>query len=164
MLRLSFSNRRNIFAMEINATWASPIDLVQSDSAYDLDLARIEDHPAVYVIGRRFGDSCVPLYIGRTAKLRRRMKQHFDSRRFMSALREFPNGTRFLAWSTFQLKQGQRLQRVMGIVERGLIAHALSENHQLINIQGTKTPVDTVNFTGNLSVRNIFGMSVLVQK
>lgn len=150
--------------MEIDATWAAPIDLALNNDGYELDLGAVEDIPAVYLIGRRFGDKRVPLYIGRTAKLKRRMKQHMDSRRFMTALGNFPNGTRFLAWATFRLKQGQRLVRVMRIVERGLILHALSDNHQLINIQGTKTPVDTVNFTGNLEARNIFRMTVLVRK
>jgi len=150
--------------MEIDATWAVPIDLTPIGDGYRLDLDVIGDHPAVYLIARRHGDRSVPLYIGRTAKLQRRMRQHFDSLRFMRALSDFPSGTRFLAWSTFRLKQGQRLKRVMGIVERGLILHALSEGHQLINIQGTRTPVDTVNFTGNLAARNIFGMTVLVRK
>ncbi len=150
--------------MEIDATWAAPIDLKSTEDGYELDLDSIEVHPAVYMIGRRFGETCVPLYIGRTAKLQRRMRQHFDSRSFMRALREFPNGTRFLAWSTFPLKQGQRLQRVMAVVERGLILHALSEGHQLINIKGTKTPVDTVHFSGNLAARSISGLTVFVRK
>lgn len=150
--------------MDIYASWAPPLDLPTSQDGYDVDATLIPDQPSVYIIGRRHGDNSVPLYIGRTAKLRRRMDQHFDSRAFMRALAAFPNGTRFLAWATFNLRQGQRIARVMAVVERGLIAHALSEGHQLINIQGTKTPVDTVHFTGNLAVRNITGMTMLVRK
>lgn len=131
---------------------------------YKLDLDKLEDCPAVYMIGRQFGDTGVPLYIGRTAKLQRRMKQHFDSLRFMKALRDFPSGTRFLAWAPFSLREGPRLKRVLDIVERGLILHALSEGHELINIKGTKTPVDTINFTGNQMVKYISGKTMYVRR
>lgn len=154
--------------MAFEGSWHPAVILRDTGGHYRLkpeDDARLPALPAVYVFGRRYGDNATPLYIGQSLNLRRRvLKQHFDSLRFLNALRGFPQGDRFLLWCTFELKTKQKISNILGIVERGLIDKALTEGHQLINIRGVRTPAHLCKFTGNRISEQIAGREMLVRK
>src|SRR5262245_7157148 len=150
--------------MDIHASWHQPVPLREQGEGYMLDFDRLPDEPSVYVFGRDWGDNSYPLYIGQTENLLRRMTQHLDSRRFMRKLRSAPNGGRFLLWCTFQLRQAQRIRRVLDITERGLIDKALADGHELINKRGVLTPTHSVSFRGNETSRKIIGLEMRVRK
>jgi len=46
-------------------------------------------------------------------------------------------------------KRGQPHEKVLKTLEMALIAHALAEGHELLNIQGQKWPNHTIQFNGN---------------
>jgi len=72
-----------------------------------------------------------------------------NSVRLMKGILESQIGRRFLIYCVPQLKRGQRAVRVIGILEQALISHALSEDFELLQKQGTKTPNHTIRFLGN---------------
>ena len=67
----------------------------------------------------------------------------------MTGIREAQTGTRFVIYCTPQLKRGQKAIRVIAILEQALIAHALAEDYELLQKQGTETPNHTIRFQGN---------------
>jgi len=88
-----------------------------------------------------------PLYVGKALNLRRRIEQQLNSVRLMKGILESQIGRRY--YCVPQLKRGQRAVRVIGILEQALISHALSEDFELLQKQGTKTPNHTIRFLGN---------------
>ena len=154
--------------MTVTASWHAPISLVPTDdNGYkftDGDAEKIPNGPAVYMFGRLYDQKATPLYIGKSFTLRDRIcSQHLDSRRFMTALRNFPNGERFVMYCTFTLHGKQSPSKVLDLAERGLIDKALTEGHQLINIQGTRTPIHTFHFSGNRTSEQLVGREMLVR-
>jgi hypothetical protein len=110
-------------AMNVHGQWHQPLDLVPTDdNGYRFksdDASKIPDTPGVYVFGRRYDEKYYPLYIGKTKTLHTRIcRQHFDSRRFMAALRSFPAGERFVMFCTFSGGRNQRIAKVIDVAER----------------------------------------------
>ena len=106
--------------MDISGEWRRPIDLSDDQIGYSTDLDGIPNGPGIYVFGCRWGDNVCPLYIGQSLNLRLRMKQHFDSLYLMKAIRSFPNGQRKFDLLYLQPSAGQRIEKVLDVVERGL--------------------------------------------
>ena len=139
-------------ALNIEALWSHPIALrlARSGAIYELDyLGSIPEEPGVYVFCRAYGDSVAPLYIGKALNLQRRIEQQLNSVRLMTSIRDAQSGLRFLIYCVPQLRPGQRAVRVVAILEDALIAHALAEDFELLQKQGTKTPNHTIRFAGN---------------
>ncbi|MGD9667844.1 MAG: hypothetical protein AB7U75_02190 [Hyphomicrobiaceae bacterium] len=150
--------------MDIDAKWHKPIDLVPAEAfGYNVDLDAFPTEAGVYVFGRTWGDNSHPLYIGQSINLRARIKQHLDSVNLMKAIAEAASGQRFVMVCTLNLKRGQQVDRVLGILERGLIDRALTEGHELINVHGTKTPTHSVSFQGNRTSEQISGRYIYVR-
>jgi hypothetical protein len=152
--------------MPIEGSWQKPLTLRDTSQGYSLspeDEDLLTAAPAVYVFGRNYAETATPLYIGQTLDFRRRiLREHFDSIRFMNALKAFPHGERFLLWCTFSSQW--RIRRILDVLERGLIDKALTEGHQLINIRGVRTPTHEFKFTGNRISEQIAGRRMLVRK
>ena len=139
-------------SLNIEAVWSSPIKLrlARYGAIYECeDLDAIPSSSGVYIFGREHGDAACPLYIGKALNLRRRIEQQLNSVRLMKGILESQIGGRFLIYCVPQLKRGQRAVRVISILEQALIAHALSEDFELLQKQGTKTPNHTIRFLGN---------------
>jgi hypothetical protein len=146
--------------LNIEATWNQPIEIFEAKSGAIYacpELSLIPEEPAVYVFGRQHGNNVEPLYIGKALNLRQRMKQQFDSVRLMSSLKEGGNGIRFLIYCIPALKRGQPARKVIKVLEDSLIAHALSEGHELLQKQGTLRPNHTIRFSGNRTSEAIAG-------
>lgn len=146
-------NRGGIMALNIGARWLRPLELRRSNNRQFIyecpEIENVPESPGVYLFGRQHGDSAVPLYVGRTMNLKVRLGQHLNSVRLMGGLLDAANGQRFFMACVVQLKRGQRMEKVLRVLEDGLIAHALAEGHELLQRQGTKRPAHQVNFTGN---------------
>ena len=139
-------------SLNIEASWSRPIQLraVLYGAIYECeDLDQIPTDSGVYIFGREHGEAAAPLYIGKALNLRRRIEQQLNSVRLMTGIREAQAGGRFVIYCTPQLKRGQRALRVITILEQALIAHALAEDFELLQKQGTKTPNHTIRFQGN---------------
>src|SRR5437868_3839111 len=103
-----------LMAMNVHGQWHQPLELIPTDdNGYRFksdDASKIPDTAGIYVFGRRYDENYHPLYIGKTKTLHTRIcKQHFDSRRFMAALRSFPAGERFVMFCTFSGGRNQRI-------------------------------------------------------
>jgi hypothetical protein len=139
-------------SLNIEAVWSRPLELklVNSGAIYRCgEIESIPYEPGCYIFGRAYDDYAAPLYIGKALMLRRRIEQQLDSVRLMTGIREAQKGGRFVIYCTPLLKRGQRAVKVISILEQALIAHAMSEDFELLQKQGTKTPNHTISFQGN---------------
>lgn len=139
--------------MEIDIRWTHPIPLI--DGSRELltytcgSPDDLPEGPGVYVLGRQHGDTFSPLYIGQGTDLRQRIIQQFNNAKLMNGLKQAEAGRRTLLIGEVDLRGGQRVQRVLDVVESALIEYALANGHELLNKQGTRTPVHVINFAGN---------------
>ena len=134
--------------MDIIAQWHKPLSLRDGwrDSLiYACDLGRVPEEPGIYVFARRFGDTICPLYIGKSVNLRARVKSELNTVRLMKGIQDSSIGKRVLFFCTMRLRPGQNLDNVLHVVECACIDHALSEGHELLNKQGTKTPTHSIS-------------------
>ena len=145
--------------MEIRVVWQQPIPLVdgskQSLIYVPRDPASIPDRPGVYIFGRRFGDTVTPLYIGKAENLARRIEQQLNNVRLMKGIENAPTGERILLVGELSLRPGQRVPRVLEVLENALIEFALTNEHEILNKQGTRTPFHTLTFEGNRASRQV---------
>jgi hypothetical protein len=139
-------------SLNIEAEWGQPIPLrsARSGAIYQCpDLTTIPEGPGIYIFYREHGRQRTPFYVGRAEKLRRRIKQQFNSVKLMTSIRDAETGSRFLIYCQPRPKRGQQMKRVIRIMEEALIAHLLSENYELMQKQGVKRPSHTLKFRGN---------------
>lgn len=146
--------------MEIDVRWLQPIPLI--DGSKELLIYTCEspddlpEGPGVYIFGRQHGDTFSPLYIGQATDLRQRiLLQQFNNAKLMNGIKQAEAGSRMLLIGEVDLRGGQRVKRVLDVVESALIEYALANGHELLNKQGTRTPVHVINFTGNRTSRQV---------
>jgi len=139
--------------LNIDATWSKPMTLLDGSkhkAIYHItNLDRIPEAAGAYIFARRHGRNVVPLYVGETANLRKRLEQHLNDVSVMKGIENAPSGKRLFLFCQVRTKRGQNIKKVLDILQRALIEHALSAGHQLLNIQLTKTKVNTITFKGN---------------
>jgi hypothetical protein len=137
--------------MELDLLWLAPQKLVPDDSLIYAcpGLMQIPEAPGIYFFARRFGQSYVPLYIGRTESLRKRVQQHLETNvRLMRAILKAKHGERVVFAGEWRAHRGQQMKRVLPIVESALIKAALAEGNELFNDRGTKTQTHTLVMAG----------------
>ena len=137
--------------MDIKLQWQNPISLrdwADVSLIYNCDLRQIAERPGIYVFAREHGKSVSPLYIGRANNLRTRIKQQLDFTRLMKGVSSSLTGRRILLTAVLEPKRGQRIPNLLKIVESAYIENALSEGHELLNMQGTKIPSHTITSGG----------------
>jgi len=150
--------------MDLEIKWHQPIPLVDGDDE-DLiyaikNLEDWEGYPAVYMFCRKYGKNIAPLYIGRTADVAARIKQHLNTTKMMRAIAKSQNGEKVLVVGELIVKSGQKIDKSLRVVEEALIEHALAEGYELINKSGTKTPVHAISYSGFKSAKDFSGASM----
>ena len=70
-------------------------------------------------------------------------------------------GNKMLICCTVKPKSGQKLDKIVGILEKNLIKYAFSEGHELLNIQGAKIHFHEISFTGNRTSESLFIRNIL---
>jgi hypothetical protein len=83
--------------LNIEASWSKPVQLTVATAGAIYrcdDLECLPDAPGVYVFYRKHGDRISPLYVGKTRNVRKRVVQHLDSVRLMTAIYESEAGGR----------------------------------------------------------------------
>ena len=154
--------------MDIRVVWQQPIPL-RDGSAEGLiyaceDPALIPNRPGVYVFARRHGDSVSPLYIGQAENVAKRIPQQLNNVKLMKGIENAPTGERILLVAELALKPGQQAARVLEVVENALIEYALSNEFEILNKQGTHTPVHAIAFEGNATSRRISPLRMNVRQ
>lgn len=126
--------------MKLNMQWHKPRFLkVSKTLIYDCDnFENIPSSGGIYCFARQHGSNIAPLYIGKASNLQSRIKQQLNSVKLMKGIKNAGNGKRVLIIGEFIAGRGQQQPVCLGILERAFIKQALSEGHDLLNIQGTK--------------------------
>lgn len=143
--------------MDIQVFWHEPFDLF--DATDDGMIYGVEDEqeipeaPGIYVFARVHGQRVAPLYIGQATNLRRRIGQQLNNVALMRGVEDAATGTRTLHIGEIQFRQGQQEKAVLDLAEIALINAAISEGYELLNIQGTNAPFDTIRLAGNREAR-----------
>ena len=154
--------------MDLKVQWYKPIELLDGAAENLIYTAKGLDEwrevPGIYMFARVFKGTLHPLYIGKAENIGLRATQHFkNSTKLMNSLKKSANGSKVLVPGEFKPKPGQNTKKCIAMIERALIDHALTEGYELLNVQGTRTPTHTVNFSGFLAARNITGQSISVK-
>jgi len=127
--------------MRLELDWQQPVPLRKGRRQgliYALDLDEFEPAPGVYVFARRWGKSFEALYVGRSTNIRRRMRGHLNNLRLMRHLEDARSGQRVAIVGVPLTRPGQRMPRVLSVLEKALMRHFLSEGHDLVNQQGVR--------------------------
>jgi len=150
--------------MNINAKWHKELKLrdgTKETLIYTCDLNSIPQKPGVYIFFSRFGKSREIMYIGKAENLRTRIPQQLESVSLMLKIKKWGIGTKYLLFCIPEIKRGQKLKKVLTILEKGLIKHALSEGHELINIHGTRKNYHKLSFRGTRISEEFFGRKII---
>lgn len=147
--------------MNLEIQWNAPLSLVNGDNdnlIYSIpDINEWDGYPGIYMFCRMYAGSIVPLYIGRSKNIGKRVKQHLNTTKMMKAIQKAPNGEKVLVAGEFISKSGQSIDSSLKLIERVLIDHALAEGYELINKAGTKNPIHTINFNGFKAAKDFTG-------
>jgi len=127
--------------MKISVEWGRPLTLRDASIQglmYVVDFEKVTDIAGVYVFGRRLGKNIEALYVGKATNIRSRVKGQFNNLRLMQHLKKSKTGKRVLLYGEVITKPGQKIEKVISLLERVLIRHFLSEGHDLVNKQGVR--------------------------
>jgi len=144
--------------MKIEICWRAPIQLDDGtlENLIYTHSSEIPDSPGIYIFARKHGDTISPLYIGQTKSFSSRLKMQFNNTKLMKGIEKAPVGRRILLLGEVIPQRGQNIAKVLRTVETTLIEYCLANKADLINIQGTRTNVDTITHTGSNSHKKLF--------
>ena len=147
--------------MNLELKWNHPINLEDGDdddlifSIHGID--EWDGYPAIYMFCRIYSGSMIPLYIGRSKNVGKRIQQHLNTTKMMKAIQKSPKGEKVLVIGEFSPKPGQAVESSLKLIEKVLIEHALAEGYELINKAGTKTPVHSISYSGYKGAKDFSG-------
>ena len=127
--------------MKLSVDWGKPVQLRsgrRQGLIYTADLEQIPTCSGMYVFARRWGKGFEALYVGKSKNIRSRTKTHFNNLKLMRHIEDAKNGRRVVFYGAAITKPGQKIDRVLPILERAFIRHFLSEGHDLVNQQGVR--------------------------
>lgn len=127
--------------MKLHVDWSRPVRLKDGSKAnliYVVELGRLPAASGIYILGRRWGSDWEALYVGKANNIRSRVKSQLNNLHLMQHLKNAKAGKRIVLTGRVITKPGQRLEKSLLLVERGLIRYFLSEGHDLVNKQGTR--------------------------
>lgn len=132
--------------MKVTLEWYPPLELTTARSpfVYSCNLEMIPQECGVYIFARKYGTVFEYLYIGQTTNVRNRIKNHLNSISLMGHIKNSSNGKRYLIYSKIQHHKNTDTKGALKIAERALIDFALSQQHSLLNKQGTRRPYHTI--------------------
>lgn len=136
--------------MELTIEWNNPIKLQKSGNYYSVNIDSLPTQDGVYIFGRKFANNFEALYVGKGSNIRSRVKGQFNNLQLMTYIKDSKSGKRVLIVGILHTKPGQKIEKCLRLVERGLIRHFLSEGHDLVNKQGTRIRRHEIKSTGKL--------------
>ena len=83
--------------MRLKVVWQRPVSLrsgAREGLIYTLDLDALPRAPGIYIFARRWGKSYEALYVGKSLRLRGRIKSHLNNLRLMRHLQDAKSGRR----------------------------------------------------------------------
>ena len=152
--------------LNIEACWSKPVQLTVAPAGAIYrcdDLELLPTTPGVYIFYRKHGDRFSPLYVGKTNNVRKRIVQHLDSVRLMTAIYESEAGGRYVICCEPWAKPRQDVAKVLSVLENALIDYFMAEGFELKQKQGTKRPNHQIRFTGNRTSEALVGRHMRVR-
>ena len=137
--------------MEITLIWSQPIQLrsgAKENFIYTFDIDDLPRNSGIYVFGRRKGKAIVPIYIGQSLNLWKRIKKQRNNVKLMMALKNSPGRKKFVTYAELIGRPGQVVTKALDIAEHSLIEHALADGHEIVNVQGAKRRKHYIFSTG----------------
>ena len=125
--------------MKLKIFWNKPITMtkVSEDGlSHDISFNKIPSSPGVYIFARYWGHKYEALYVGKSENMRSRIKGHLNNLSLMKHLKSAKVGKRVIITGRALIQPGQKLGKVLKILERALIRHFLAEGHDLANQHG----------------------------
>jgi hypothetical protein len=138
--------------LNIEACWSKPVRLTVASAGaiYECrELDRLPAAPGVYVFYRQHGEQMDPLYIGKSTNVRKRVSEHLNSVRLMMAIYDSQAGGKHVICCEPSVRPGQKMSKILAVLENALIDYAMAEGFELKQKQGTKRPNHQIRFTGN---------------
>ena len=135
------------------------VELVPHGSFYTVSEDALKAIPpsgtGVYLFCRRHGGRYSPQYVGRSKRVRKRIREHLERVTLMRAIANGEPGRRVVLVAMVQTCRGQRASRVAQAVEDLLLLlrHFRASRHQLVNEKGMRRPQRTVRWTGSRAYR-----------
>lgn len=139
--------------MKLTVDWRPPVPLrrgAREGLIYTVDLNKIGREAGIYIFARRWGRSFEALYVGQSQNLRSRIRGHLNNLRLMRHIESAKTGRRFVLLGEPVIKPGQRLPRVLKVLERAHIRHFLAEGHDLVNQQGVQIRRHEITSSGRI--------------
>ena len=96
------------------------------------------------------GSSFEALYIGQSNNLRLRTRGHLNNLRLMRHIEAAKTGRRLVILGHPLTRPGQRLPKVLNVLEKALIRHFLAEGHDLVNQQGVRIRRHEIESSGRV--------------
>jgi hypothetical protein len=150
--------------MKLVLEWRKPFLLrsgAREGLIYTLDLETVPDAPGIYVFARRWGRSYEALYVGKGERVRRRIRSQLNNLRLMRHIEGARNGHKVLLVGQAMPRPGQKIPKILAVLERAFIRHFLSEGHDLVNKQGVRIRRHEVNSSGPIPRASVPSMMFL---
>jgi len=139
--------------MKLHIMWEKPVLLrsgLKDGLIYNVDYDSFDRVPGVYIFARKYGKSYEALYVGQSKNIRSRIKSHLNNLKLMRHIEEAKSGKRFVIVGYASPRPGQKVEKVIKLLERGLIRHFLSEGHDLVNQQGVRIRRHSIESAGGV--------------
>ncbi len=155
--------------MKLKVYWHHPLNLRKGrrdeNVVYACDeLDSIPRKPGIYIFARRFGGAVIPMYVGQAVKLHGRVKGQLNNVQLMMGVRNMENGRRILLVGEFVPAPGQQVESALDVLERAYIENSLTGGYELLNKQGTRTPVHSLMSKGKKEFHNPFPRRMNIKK
>ena len=138
--------------MDVGIVWQDHIELGSKSSFIkklgEFDLGRIPTSPGIYIFARKFGNNLAPIYIGKATNLRSRVKTQLNNHRLLDAIANEKSGDRVLLLGIIKSNSENLLAKKLNLAERTHIDHALTAGFEIVNVQLTKGPINTIRTLG----------------
>ena len=145
------SHVHRIHGADYRLRWTACVPLTSAGPYFTVTDAALKAVPpngtGVYLFCRRLGARLIPQYIGRSKRVRQRIREHLERVTLVRALAE-GTGKRCVLVAMVQTCRGQSAVRVAHEVENCLIRRFRELGYPLVNERGMRTATRTVRWLG----------------
>ncbi len=139
--------------MKLEIDWKQPVPLRRVRTGleiYEVNLDDFPREPGIYIFARKWGSSYEALYVGKSKRLRGRIRGHMNNLKLMRHIHRAKTGKRVILYGTPIPKPGQTMERILETLEKAFIRHFLLLGHDLVNSQGTRVRRHEITSNGSL--------------
>jgi hypothetical protein len=139
--------------------WVACVELEMCGHFYTVADEDLENIPAsgtgVYLFCRRHGQNLSPQYVGRSRRLRKRIREHLERVSLVKALAAGETGRRVVLVAIVEPRRGQSAGRVAQEVEGLLIRRFRAASFDLLNEKGNRRRQRFVRWHGGRAYKGL---------